>query len=155
MRLPTLARSECTYPCRIANTSRWTSAAQHNNLLDDHHLFTKHANCSLQHASPRPTANRPRRRCPHSLYLCSHRSLRSPIRSFRSRYLGGATACQLGPSQGRGIFRALPGVPWAVHHDVWRRWLSSIETSEFFISPSRARLPLRSVAGFSARWGSL
>ena len=86
------------------------SAAQHSSGQPSN-LFTKHANCSLQPASPRPTVNRPRRRCPHSLYLCSYRPLRSPIRSFRSRYLGGADPCQLGSSQGRGISRALPGVP--------------------------------------------
>ena len=55
-----------------------------------------HATRKLQPAAPQPSAtNRRNRRCPHSLYLSSHRPLRSPIRSFHSRYLGGATPVSL------------------------------------------------------------
>jgi hypothetical protein len=68
---------------------------QHSTLLDSP-IFMQHANCSLHPAAPQPSAtNRRNRRCPHSRYLSSHRPLRSPIRSFHSRYLGGATPVSL------------------------------------------------------------
>jgi hypothetical protein len=57
MRLPTPARSRCTYPRCTANEAQVGERAQHSTLLDDHPIFTKHANCSLQPASPRPTGH--------------------------------------------------------------------------------------------------
>jgi hypothetical protein len=55
MRLPTPARSRRTYPRCTAKAAQVGERVQHSTLLDDHPIFTKHANCSLQPALPRPT----------------------------------------------------------------------------------------------------
>ncbi|KAF2626487.1 hypothetical protein BU25DRAFT_100347 [Macroventuria anomochaeta] len=91
--------SQCTYPPRPAvfalhsNEAQVGERAQHSTIADNRPIFTQHANCRPQPASPQPSATNGR--CPYSLYLSSYRPLRSPIRSFHSRYLGGATPVSL------------------------------------------------------------
>jgi hypothetical protein len=104
--------SQCTCPLRPAVNARIRVAlrtqvgerAQHSTALFWTAIQSRHKARKLQPAAclAATIANRPRRRCPHSLYLCSYRPLRSPIRSFRSRYLGGADPCQLGLCKAEG-----------------------------------------------------
>lgn len=102
MRLPTTARKRCNacrYPCCTANEAqdcesmKERSAAQHSTLhsTNTSRTLAQFSHCANYNMQPHQLSNQHQQAISAFSLSCSYRPLRSPIRSFHSRYLGGAT----------------------------------------------------------------
>lgn len=108
MRLPTPARSRCTYPrCTASEAQHWWKSSGPDNaasfLASNQSLrlllHTIAACLMHRHIAQQPAGNVRTHTLSlspsHSLESHSCRPLRSPVHSFRTRYLGGATHVSL------------------------------------------------------------